>query len=413
MRHHVGIEALDELPQVDQRRVAVRVTPDALRQVRGGHPWIFDRAVTSVSHEADVGALAVLFDADRRFAAVGLWDPASPIRVRVLHEGSPRTVDDEFWTDRLIDAFDRRKELLDDPDTTAHRCVHGENDGFPGLVIDRYGDVAVVKAYTAAWLPHLRSIVPLFADLAGVGTVVLRLGRTVTVANPPVVLVGPPPTGAVRFLEHGLHFEADVLAGQKTGHFLDQRDNRGLVRGLAAGARVLDVFCCTGGFSVHAAAGGARSVDSVDRSVPALDATDRNMAANREAGTVATVPHRTIEGDAFEVMAELVRTGHRYDLVVVDPPSFASRAGQVEGALRAYQRLTLLAADLVDPGGMLVQSSCSSRVTEDVFHDQVTTTLRGTGRRVEEWARTGHAVDHPVGFPEGRYLKTHFARLDT
>ena len=405
---------LDDLPPVEGRRLAVRVTPDALRQVRGGHPWVFDGAVTSASHDAGPGALAVLFDQQRRFAAIGLWDPSSPIRVRILHAGAPRTIDAGFWSERLTEALGRRQELIDDPGTTGYRCVHGENDGFPGLVIDRYDDTAVVKAYTAAWHPHLAALVDRFVDLTGVGRVVLRHGRSVSTPEHlpgTSVVVGDPPPGPVEFLERGLRFDADVLVGQKTGHFLDQRDNRVLAGGLANGARVLDVFCCSGGFSVHAAAGGAVSVDSVDRSAPALDATRRNMAHNDGRDTVRRCRHRTIEGDAFEVLAAQAAAGRQYDVVIIDPPSFASRATQVDGALRAYADLTRLGISVVAAGGMLVQSSCSSRITPEAFHDTVLRTATSTGRSVQEWARTGHAVDHPVSFAEGRYLKTLFARI--
>ena len=405
----------EELPPVPERRVAVRVTPDALRQIRGGHPWVFDRAVTSVSHDAPAGALAVVFDQQRRFAAIGLWDPTSPIRVRVLHAGPPVTVDDAFWRDRVDRALAVRQGLIDDPGTTGYRVVHGENDGLPGLVVDRYDDTAVVKLYTTAWHPHLPPIVDAFVARTGVERVVLRHSRSAIGAGTGIaatsVLVGAPPAGPVEFLEHGLRFEADVLLGQKTGHFLDQRENRALVGELARGGRVLDVFCCTGGFSVHAAAGGASTVTSVDRSGPALEATGRNLDHNRARDAVVACRHDAIEGDAFEVLERLAHDGRRYDVVVIDPPSFASRAAQVDRAVTAYGALTRLGVELVAPGGLLVQSSCSSRVDERRFHTTVREAATAGGRTFEEWARTGHAVDHPIGFPEGRYLKTVFARI--
>ncbi len=408
-------EILSRLPQPSPTRLAVRITADALRQVRAGHPWIFDGAIESVSHTGAPGDLAVVFDAKRRFAAIGLWDPTSPIRVRVLHAGSARPIDADFWSERLDDAAGRRRALVADGDTTGYRCVHGENDGMPGLVVDRYGDTGVVKLYTAAWLPHLATIVPLVCDVFRVDRVVLRHGRSVELPfdteDGAVALVGPRPTGPVPFDERGLRFEADVLTGQKTGHFLDQRENRALVGGLAAGADVLDVFCCTGGFSVHAAAGGAASVVSVDRSQPALDTARRNMAANRGREPVRACRHITVEGDAFDVLESLAADGRRFDVVVIDPPSFASRSSQVDRALAAYGRLTRLGIAVTAPGGMLVQSSCSSRVGEAAFFATVRSAAAETGHQLEEWARTGHAVDHPVSFPEGRYLETLFARV--
>jgi len=397
------------------RRLAVRVTEDALRRVRAGHPWVFDRSITSVSHDAPPGTLAVVFDRHRRFAAIGLWDPTSPLRVRVLHAGAPRTVDEGFWLDRIADAATRREALEADPGTTAWRCLNGESEGFPGLVLDRYGDTAVVKLYTPAWWPHLDRLVPLLLVAAGAERLVLRLARTV--AAPPgrgdgSTLVGDPPAGPVPFLERGLAFEADVVHGQKTGHFLDQRDNRALVGGLAEGADVLDVFCCTGGFSVHAAAGGARSVLSVDQSGPALATARANVARNRSLPAVGRCDHRTEEGDAFRVLERHAGAGRAWDLVVIDPPSFAPRQDAVERGLRAYARLTELGLAVTRPGGLLVQSSCSSRIDADAFHRQLHDVAAAEGRRLEVVARTGHPPDHPATFPEARYLKTSVVRVD-
>ena len=172
------------------------------------------------------------------------------------------------------------------------------------------------------------------------------------------------------------------------------------------------MFCCTGGFSVHAAAGGAVSVLGVDRNRPALDTAARNMARNGGLEPVRRCDHRVEQGDAFEVLDALARQGRRFDVVVIDPPSFASRPSQVDRAVTAYARLTRLGLAVTRPGGMFVQSSCSSRIDETLFHDTVRAAARQAGHRMSEWARTGHGVDHPVSFPEGRYLKTMFARVD-
>ena len=199
---------------------------------------------------------------------------------------------------------------------------------------------------------------------------------------------------------------ADPVGGQKTGYFLDQRANRLRVGADAADARVLDVFCCHGGFSVHAALGGARHVHSVDLSPHATEAARRHVAAN------APIDHAISTGDAFEVMADLAARGERYDVVVVDPPSFASRRDAVPGALRAYSRLTHLALDVVEPGGLLVQASCSSRIDRERFDATVEAAVDRAGRRLDVVARTDHDIDHPIGFPEGAYLKAIFARID-
>jgi 23S rRNA (cytosine1962-C5)-methyltransferase len=387
----------------------VRVSPDALRHVRAGHPWVFDASVRSVGDGARSGDLAVVFDDRRRFAAIGLYDPDSPIRIRILHHGDPVPIDDAWWRDRLATAFAQRAPVAADGRTNAYRVVHGENDGFPGLVIDRYDTTCVLKAYTTAWLPHVRAVVdglpPLMRE-----RVVLRLGRAAAreaAAFDGVALVGALPADPVPFLEAGLSFEADVVHGQKTGHFLDQRDNRIRVGALSAGRRVLDVFSCTGGFSVHAAAGGASDVLSVDLSAPALAAARRNMARN--AAVTAATRHEVEVGDAFAVMAALATRRRRFDLVVVDPPSFASRRDQVPAAIHATARLTTLAVALVAPGGTLVQASCSSRVGADEFHATVERAAWVAGRPLHDAVRTGHPADHPIGFPEGAYLNAVFA----
>ncbi|MEZ5250307.1 MAG: class I SAM-dependent methyltransferase [Ilumatobacteraceae bacterium] len=252
---------LSSLPAPAARRLAVRATPDAIRRLKAGHPWLFEGSIRSVSHEGSPGDLAVVFDDDRQFVAIGLWDPDSPIRLKVLHQGKPAPIDEAWMRARIEAAVARRHPIAmpppDTPPTTAYRVVHGENDGLPGLVVDRYAHVAVVKLYSAVGGPPAGG----GADPArgGVGQFDRVAARPLDPAHhlhgleEGQSLVGPEISAPVSFLEHGLRFEADVVAGQKTGHFLDQRDNRIEVGRRARGARVLDVFSCTGGFGVHAA----------------------------------------------------------------------------------------------------------------------------------------------------------------
>lgn len=392
------------------RRLAVRVTADALRQVRGGHPWVYADSITSVSADGAAGDLAVIFDDRRRFAAIGLYDPDSPIRVKVLHAGRPVPIDRSWWIERVGAAHARRGALATSTDTTAYRVVHGENDGLPGLVVDRYGDVAVVKLYSPALVAHLDDVTAAVVAALDPATIVLRASRLVAPTLPPpladgVTRYGPAPAGLVEYRENGLRLAADVVAGQKTGAFLDQRDNRALVGAHARGADVLDVFTCTGGFALHAAAGGARSVHLVDQSRRAVETARHNRTLNLERPAVAACTYSSDVGDAFEVLTALARAGRTFDLVVVDPPSFAQSQAQVAGALRAYRRLTALALELVRPGGKLFQASCSSRVSTEDFAAAVHAEAASRGVSVTELARTAHPVDHPVGFPQGAYLK--------
>ncbi len=271
MTRHTLHQRLLRVPRPGEKRLAVRVTPDALRHIRAGHPWVFEESVTSISHEATAGDLAVIFDDDRKFVALALYDPDSPIQFRILHVGKPTPIDSDWWHATIRTALEKRVPFTSDPDADhlAYRVLNGENDGVSGLVVDRYADVLVIKVYSEVWLPHLVAVVNALLDVTGCGGVVLRLARNLQTRetfglDDGDVIAGKVPDGPVRFLEAGLWFDADVRVGQKTGHFLDQRANRIRVGEMAAGRDVLDVFASTGGFSVHAAAGGARSVHAVD-----------------------------------------------------------------------------------------------------------------------------------------------------
>lgn len=410
------MSALDHFPVVGERRVAVRMTDEAGRWVRSGHPWLFEDSITSTSPDGQAGDIAIVFDKKRRFQAIGLYDPASPIRVRILHHGEQVQITPEWWEGRLRQVFDRRRTLLDSSETTGVRCINGENDGLPGLIVDLYDDVAVVKLYTPAWLPHLRALVPMIEAPLGATAVVLRLSRRTQREVPAAItdgmaLRGALPAQPVLFRENGLTVEADVVAGQKTGYFLDQRDNRRLVGAACTGARVLDVFSAGGGFSLAAAAGGATSVLSVDMSGPALEAARRNVGHNRQIEAVRRCRHTTRRGDAFEVMADLAAAGERFDVVVVDPPSFAQNEASVRGALHAYERLAELAVSLVEDGGLLLQASCSSRVGAPELFGAISAGATRGGVELEELRRTGHPSDHPIGFQYGAYLKALLARV--
>ena len=410
-------DLLKALPAPSERRIAIHVHSDAERTLRFGHPWLYQEAIRKQSREGAPGDLAVIYDHRERFLAIGLYDPASPIRVRVLQRHAPAPIDASWFSAKIAAAVARRASLAKDPNTTGYRLVHGENDGLPGLVLDRYEDTLVLKLYTAAWVPHLREVLAVLRT-AQAERVVLRLSRAVLQRIPSghlhgltdgATLAGKPPRGPVGFRERGMRFEADVLRGQKTGFFLDQRENRAEVERLSRGKTVLDVFACTGSFSVAAARGGAREVTSVEMSRPALEAATRHMALNHGHPAASKARHHVIAGDAFEVLHELGSGGTRYDCVILDPPSFANAKRDVNTALCAYARLVRLGLGVLSPGGVLVISSCSGQVDAETFFATVHRTARSAGRLLRELARTGQPLDHPVTFPEGAYLKCLFA----
>jgi len=412
-------DPLANIPRIAEKRIALRITPEAERAIRQGHPWLFERAITRQSDDGSPGDIAVVFDRKRRFLAVGLFDPVSPIRVKILAAGKPASIGRHWFQQKIASACKLRAALLAQSaprETTGCRLIHGENDGLPGLVLDRYENTLVLKLYTSVWLPHLREILPV---LPAAERVILRLGRQL--ADQPgdlfgledgMVLSGDPIAGPVLFSENGLRFEADPVQGQKTGFFFDQRDNRSMVEDLAAGKEVLNVFAYTGGFSVYAARGGAERVVSVDSSAAALAAAERNWARNRQVFPIDGVAHTILVEDAFEVLPRLAAEGRRFDMVILDPPAFARAHHQVERALAAYRRLTILGLGVLKKDGILVQASCSSRVTADDFFKQIHQAARMSGRPLVELARTGHAVDHPISYPEGAYLKCLFAKAD-
>ncbi len=287
----------------------------------------------------------------------------------------------------------------------------------PGLVADRYADTLVVKLYTRAWTPHLPEVLNALLHQQPAERVILRLSRAVQ--RSPVLgygladgrtLFGTPADGPVIFRENGLMFEADPVHGQKTGFFLDQRENRARVEAVAAGKKVLNVFAYSGGFSLYAARGGATAVTSLDISAPALEVARRNFARNGQLPAIAAARHVTMAADAFQALASMVEDGVRFDVVILDPPSFAKQKSEVEHALGAYRRLVELGLGIVVAGGILISASCSSRVPADTFFAHVLDVGRLQGRPLTEIARTEHPLDHPVNFPEGAYLKCLFAK---
>lgn len=403
-----------QLPEVSKRNIAIHVKPAAERAIKSGHPWLFDNSIRKQSRTGNAGDIAVIFDKKNQFLAVGIYDPDSLIRVKILHHSSSAKVNSDFFRDKLSQAFAIR-ESLNQGNTTGYRLVYGEGDSLPGLIIDRYADVLVIKLYSLAWLPHLQAIIDNLNALLPEKTLVLRLSRILQDAETfglydGMIIQGELAENKVTFEENGLIFQADVVDGHKTGFFFDQRDNRFRVRELSAGKSVLDVFSYNGGFSVNAAAGGAKNITSLDISAPALSSAIDNMRLNQNNPKIANCEHHTLVADAFVGLKQLAREKRSFDMLIVDPPTFASSQQQVKGALQAYEDLIYLALDVLKPGGILVMASCSSRIPADEFFALVDLIAIRAGRRLKEIERTQHGIDHPITFPYGAYLKCLFAR---
>jgi 23S rRNA (cytosine1962-C5)-methyltransferase len=390
-------------------RLRLRVTAAAERLIRSGHPWLFAAAVLDQNRQGQIGELAVIYDRKNRFLGIGLYDVQSPIRVRVLEARRPQTIDAAWWRQRLDRTLERRRGLFDEQ-TTGFRWIHGESDGWPGLVLDRYDKVLVLKLYTAAWLPRLREVADLIRAVLRPERLVLRLSRNMrAVAEQEFgvgdgqLLWGEPIEQAPVFCETGLRFEADVLRGQKTGFFLDQRENRRRVEKLSHRAEVLNAFSFSGGFSLYAARGGATAVTDLDISQDALEAGRRNFGWNRENSSVARCRRESIRADAFAWLEE--NRARHFDLVVIDPPSLAKREADRAGAIQAYRKLVTNGIRALRPHGVLVAASCSAHVSAAEFFDTVRQAIRRSGRRFTELETTLHPPDHPASFPEAAYLK--------
>lgn len=387
------------------KRIAVKLNPKAEIILKKGHPWIFSDSIVKFPEDAASGDVAVIFSqADNKVIGVGLYDAASPIRIKILKANAPLKVDEAFFKAAIAKAFKARKKNFDDK-TTAYRLVYGESDFLPGLIVDVYESVAVVKLYSEIWLPYLDWIKAAIIETIDPSAIVLRLSRNLEKSGSNLedgtIIYGDLQDPVVVFSEYGVRFSANVITGHKTGYFLDHRYNRHQVGLISKGKSVLDLFSYAGGFSVHALVGGARTVTSVDISAQALEVAKQNADLNTFSGEFTT-----LKGDAFDLIAQMIKEGMQYDVVVIDPPSFAKQQSEVARALKQYEKLAKLGLQLTRPGGMMVLASCSSRVSMVDFLDSHRRAFKKTDRLINLENQTQHDWDHPVLIPEMGYLKT-------
>jgi 23S rRNA (cytosine1962-C5)-methyltransferase len=375
----------------------VRLRKDLARSLRAGHPWIYRDAIEPADLGAGLSAgdiVDVLAPRGGGFVARGYADPDSPICVRVLTVDESCVVDDALVAARLGEAIALRERFIDPATTTAYRLLHGEGDYLPGVVCDRYGDVAVMRFDGKGARVFGQRVVRALPKL----TTIYERSR-----EGGALLAGAPPPERVLVSEHDLRFGVDIVHGQKTGVFLDQRDNRRRLGLLARGRVVLNCFAYTGGFSLAARKGGAARTISVDTAEPALDDARKNFALNE----FDPAGHDFVCEDAFAFLERAGRRGERFGVVVLDPPSFAPSADSLERALAAYRDLNALGLRVVEPGGILATASCSSHVTPELFLQAIAQASSRARRHVRLVGMHGAGADHPVapGHPEGRYLK--------
>ena len=366
------------------------------------HPWVFPGAIQQADEDLKDGDLVRVYTNQGDFIAVGHFQKGS-IAVRVLSFRDVE-IDAEFWASRLASALEVRQSIgiADNPQNNTYRLVHGEGDNLPGLIIDVYDRTAVMQAHSIGMHLCRKEIAEQLVNVMGsrIDNVYYKSETTLPFMDDMengFVYGGSEDNVAV---ENGLKFYVDWLRGQKTGFFVDQRDNRQLLERYSAGKSVLNMFCYTGGFSVYAMRGGAKQVHSVDSSAKAIELTNRNVALNFE----GDMRHEAFCEDAFKYLEQ---AGNNYDLIILDPPAFAKHRGALHNALKGYTRLNNKAFQKIKPGGILFTFSCSQVVTKDNFRNAVFTAAAQAGRKVRILHQLHQPADHPINIyhPEGEYLK--------
>jgi 23S rRNA (cytosine1962-C5)-methyltransferase len=372
------------------------------KSVLRGHPWIFSGAVAKIEGEISPGDIGEVYSQDGHFLGTGHLNPRSQIIVRILTQ-KKEELGENYFRDRISKAGILRNQRLEDK-TNAYRVINGEGDYLPGLIVDRYGGTLILQCLTAG-MDRLKGILTnLLAkefhpqsiyERSDVGT---RSEEGLTESSG--LLYGKKVPDFIEIKEYGCRFRVNVKKGQKTGFYLDQRENRFPLRDLSEGKRILDCFCYTGAFSIHGGLGGAKEMTLVDSSEEALGMAKEHFNLNQ----LEKVPHQIIRGDVFEVMRGLEQG---YDIVVLDPPPFAKRKGHLPSASRGYKDLNLWAFRLLNKWGILFTFSCSHHMSWELFQKIIFSAALDSGRNVQLLSRMGHPWDHPINLyhPEGEYLR--------
>lgn len=384
----------------------VILKPNKEDSVRRFHPWIFSGAIKIQDPDILEGEIVAIYNSDHLFLALGHYQTGS-ITVRILSFENEK-IDQNFWTKKIRKAFHMRHALgLIRPDNNTYRLVHGEGDNLPGLIVDIYHDVAIVQAHSPGMHTSrhqianaIKEVMPQEIYHVYYKSETTLPGKTDFDSPENGYLIGNKEEHHTA-IENGLTFYADWLKGQKTGFFIDQRDNRSLLEKYAKGRKVLNMFCYTGGFSFYAMRGGATQVHSVDSSAKAIMLTKQNIAINFP----QDIRHQAFTEDAFNFLAN--SQPHTYDLIVLDPPAFAKRRSATRNALQGYKRLNATAIKKIAPGGILFTFSCSQAISKEAFRLAVFSAAASCGRTAKILHQLTQPADHPVNIyhPEGEYLK--------
>lgn len=382
----------------------ITLKPGKDRSLFRYHPWIFSGAIARIEGDIQEGDLVKVYNAQNQYMAIGHYQIGS-IAIRIL-TFEEKEIDRSFWKERISQAYALRRAvgLIGNPDNNVYRLVHGEGDNLPGLVIDIYAGVAVTQFHSVGMYLQREIIAETLLEvMGGQLTAIYDKSESTLPFKAPIdphngYLYGSADNFVA--LENGLKFNVDWLEGQKTGFFIDQRENRSLLEKYAKGKSVLNMFCYTGGFSFYAMRGGANSVHSVDVSARAIELANRNVELNFP----GDLRHEAFAEEAFKF---LEKSHNRYDLIVLDPPAFAKHQNVLDNAIQGYKKLNRKGIEVIKPGGIIFTFSCSQVMTKDLFRQTVFTAAANTGRKVKILHQLTQPADHPVSIyhPEGEYLK--------
>jgi len=387
--------------------ITIQLKPKKEESLLRFHPWVFSGAIQNIEGKPAEGDLVEVLDNKRNFLAIGHYQIGSIAVRAVTFEKEP--INDTFWGRKIKNAYAMRSSLglVNPMQNDTYRLVHGEGDSLPGLIVDVYAETAVMQAHSVG-MHEIRDILAkaIVENVPQVKNVYYKSETTLpfkaAIEPEDGYLIGSE-TATLTAIENGLQFHVDWLRGQKTGFFVDQRENRSLLERYSAGKTVLNMFCYTGGFSVYALRGGAELVHSVDSSAKAIQLTDKNVDANFP----NDLRHKSFDEDAFKYLNNLNNIEQKYDVIILDPPAFAKHREALRNALKGYKRLNAKAFEQIKPGGIVFTFSCSQVVTKDQFRLAVFSAAAESKRNVRILHQLSQPADHPINIyhPEGEYLK--------